>query len=892
MKRGAAYLVRSTLLTAALIVASTLTVSAQSPRVNGVVTGADGVPLAGATVRVEGTTLGVITDRAGAFKLVVDEGDRRLVTTYVGYTPDTTLLKLTEPKEYEVRIQLRPRTDGSTVTVTTQGDPSSAASARRSEKDAAGVTSVLSAEEMERHADQSTAESMQRAPGVAITRVRGEARETVVRGMEPRYNSTQIDGVKMPSPSLTGRTLQLDFIPNDLLERVEVMKSLTPDMEGDAIGGTVNLVMRSAPRARFARARLGIGYSTPWLTNTMRRFSTDSILEDPLVRLGTDRPAGPTDFPRSTMKTTEGNAPPNINGELTYGGRWLDEQLGAIVGVSLLQGYQRSEVVHNYDAVNVDNEAYLIRRQLRYHSHDRTKIGANAKVDYVLDSSNQVYFSAAGAWRINREVRLLDDSNYVYQPVLYHSTRTVEQNYTLFSGILSGAHKVADVDVQWQGGWAEARQTRPGRAELSTAQELRNDVAVTAPVFYSAVQDWQRHRDRDLFARLDLSFRITPEIIAKAGGLFRDKTRFNAQNEYRLNPVLDASGVLPPFITIDQVEWEVLNTAGTPLYGRNNYTCSEDLSAAYAMATWKLGDLSILAGVRVERTDARYETFDVNSVAQIAAEKIYTDVLPSINARYALTPTSNLRFAIGRSLARPNYYDLVPYVAIVGDEREAGNPYLNRTRSTNLDMRYELYPGGGQQFSVGAFYKNIVDPIERAIDLSTPSLPTLQPRNYGTATLVGAELVGSIALGGGFLLEGNYTFTHSSITSPKLLFDNAGESTLSISETRPMQGQADHIGNLSLSWKDTAVGLSAQVGLTYTGKRLYQVSIYYQHNDWLQPFTLLDLTLEQKLSNALSLSFQCTNLLNDAWEIREESGQLIESERYGLSALLGLSYRF
>lgn len=867
-----------------------------------------GHTLAGVTIAVKKTNRGAVTDSRGNYFIKnVPKGVYILEVRSVGYgVVDRTIRIDADDQIVTENVMVASRAiTSSEVIVEARANRESAASARNTERTAPSVVSVLSAEEIARYPDPSTAEAMQRVPGVSITRVRGEARDAIIRGMEARYNNTLIDGMKVPSPATNTRVVQLDFLPSELLQRVEVTKSLTADMEGDAIGGTVNLVMRSAPEKFLMTARLGSGYSAPFFTHDFTAFRTDSIHDDPLKLHGDSYRATPSDFPTDNLRFKDEKAPPGWIGEFTIGGRLLENRLGLLVALDGQQIYQRSEVVHNYEAIDPDNNTYVTNKQYRYHSQDKNRYGLNAKADYIVDEHNELDLSFVGFWRQNREARVLMDTGLVSLPQVQDRIRSVFQNHTLADVSLSGTHRTGSFNIHWKGAVAEARQFKPDRAELFLYQNIlssRPDSFVVGPPTLNAiVHDWQENTDRDLYGNADVTWSgLNDEgLLFKVGGLYRVKTRSNSQNEYRLESRIDTTtgGNLPIYTSLDNLDLEVRNTGGTPTYGNNNYTCGENVGAAYAMGTWQIGDLRAVAGVRMEQTDGHYETYDINSVSQLSSQKTYVDVLPSLHLQYAFTQEQNLRLSVGQSISRPSFYDLVPYNTILEDDRVAGNPYLNRTLSTNVDARYEIYPGGSQQLSFGAFYKYIEDPIERTIDISTPSLPTISAKNLGNATDFGFELVGGVSLLEWFYLQVNYTWTHSSITSDKVLFDRASGDALLVPQTRPLQGQAEHVANIALAFTEPDLGIFAQLSLVYTGRRLYQVSLYKDHDDYLESYPLLDFSVEQKLFNSFSLFIRLNNLLNSAWEIREQNqsgkdGEIIERETYGQAGSIGVTFRY
>src|ERR1700743_2841115 len=122
---------------------------------------------------------------------------------------------------------------------------------------ARGIVDIIPEESISRSTDLSVADVTRRVNGLSVTRSNaGESDKTIIRGMDPKYNYTLVDGIKIPSPGDRSRYVPLSLFPADMVGRVEVYKNLTPDMEGDAIGGVVNMVLRNAPDKPFLKLRM------------------------------------------------------------------------------------------------------------------------------------------------------------------------------------------------------------------------------------------------------------------------------------------------------------------------------------------------------------------------------------------------------------------------------------------------------------------------------------------------------------------------------------------------------------------------------------------------------------------------------------------------------------
>jgi TonB-dependent receptor len=226
----------------------------------------------------------------------------------------------------------------------------------------------------------------------------------------------------------------------------------------------------------------------------------------------------------------------------------------------------------------------------------------------------------------------------------------------------------------------------------------------------------------------------------------------------------------------------------------------------------------------------------------------------------------NLRLSYYKSISRPGFGDLVPITDNSNNEFTfLGNPYLKHVRADNLDLRYEWFPGLLDEILVGAFYKKLENPIEYFVTQADgPSALFIKPQNTNEATNYGAEAVVTKYFGM-FGVSANYTYTHSRITTAKLLYTyvaGVGNQTETVNQTRPLQGQANNIGNVSLLFKDQKIGLDVQLALAYTGDRIAQVSPYANLDIWQKPFTQLDLSLEKRISHHFTFFGKINNLTN------------------------------
>ncbi|MDO7743622.1 MAG: TonB-dependent receptor, partial [Pedobacter sp.] len=264
-------------------------------------------------------------------------------------------------------------------------------------------------------------------------------------------------------------------------------------------------------------------------------------------------------------------------------------------------------------------------------------------------------------------------------------------------------------------------------------------------------------------------------------------------------------------------------------------------------------------------------------------------------------------------LNRPGFYELVPGGITLEEYKERGNPDLKRAMADNFDIRYELFPNSSEQFLVGAFFKNIKNPIEYTImaDATRGQDQYYTPGNFGNAKNYGLE-VDYMKFFNKVGFKANYTYTHSRITTTKSqrIRNASGDlvpNPVPAIQSRPLFGQAAHIGNLSLLYKDTKNGWDAQLAGSYTGERINTVGQFLDNDLWQKGFVQMDLSFEKKFKNNLSIFAKAGNLLNTPTEIYikgvnsfnanvpnqdvNSNETLIRKDVYGQTYLLGVRYK-
>jgi outer membrane receptor protein involved in Fe transport len=856
-----------------------------------------GEPLSGATVYLENTKYAALVNLDGTFNLKhVPAGTYQLEVKYVGYkTPEHIQVVVTqEAVDKEVNFSLENTTTQMTaIDVVGTGNGSNDQSARHLEKMADNVTNLLSARNIQLSPDLTVANAIQRVSGVTIQRdPTGDGRYAIIRGMDQRYNNTLVNGIKIPSPDDKYRFVPMNIFPSEMVERIEVIKALTPNMEADAIGGTMNLVMKNAPDHFLFTANASGGYSTIFSSTPFTAFNHSGInMKSPAEINGNNYTATPSDFPLGNLNFYNKSNPINSTLGATIGDRFLNKKLGFILSASY-QNYYKGATSERLvpDAqpypTPAPNTLTLSDAWIRQYSTQTNRLGLQNKIDYIFNTKNKISLFNMYLHQNEFETRYTPDSTVGLnstpgQTFVEPEWRSRWQIQNIYNATLQGDHELSSrVRLNWSGVYSIATQKIPDMATYKYDEYVYTNngevdsISKIIPVGTENVmtRTWEHNKDQDKAGYANLFYKPTlfkETVEFDAGGMYRYKNRDNYYNSYSLQSSAPSGTA---FTGIENVPM-YFQTPGqaqgtTTALTANTYTSHEQVSAGYIQTKFALWQyLHVLGGVRVENTQTGYNTaLPLTSTVGAYGTMHYTDVLPSIHFKYDLTDKEALRLSYFKSISRPSFGDIVPITDPSNEQfTYIGNPYLKHTRADNLDLRYEWFPGLSDQLLVGAFYKQIQNPIEYFVtNLNGPSSLYLQPQNTNQATNLGLEAVFTKFFGK-FGVSANYTYTHSQITTTKLYYTfvtGEGNQTQLRNQTRPLQGQANNVGNISLIYKDNKLGLDVQLAFAYTGDRIAQVSPYYDLDIWQKPFSQLDLSLEKRITRQFTFFAKVNNLTN------------------------------
>lgn len=791
------------------------------------------------------------------------------------------------------------------------------------------IQDTVSSDSMGQYPDKNVGESVSRLPGISVTRDQGEGRFVVVRGLDAGLNSVTVDGVAVGTPEDATRAAPLDVIPSDSTERLTVVKSPTPDMPGDSVGGAIQVESASA----FDRAGRSIRAKA-----------------------------------EMSHQVLSGKTSPKA--AFNYSDRFAGDTFGLALGLSHQdRDYESDNIETEYEKASdlgLDGDDLVaIETQQRKYAINRERTGLNLNLDWRPDGGGRYYLRTLFTDFTDAESRQnsiipFGEGDYTANGDGTYSITGIpadefsrrirwrtkeEQSFTTSVG---GENRIGAATIDYKIAYTQMRERVDDEVEARFEYEADEDVAILldqsgAIPRYTIDDDpaggWLRNGnyslDRLVVApiRVDddetsaqVNLRFDGERVGwKAGllGRWRDRDVDVDEVELRRGPAIDlASWTLDsPGYTHgdmgDGISAAAMNAwlrdrlgeysarpqdvaANTEVSLVEDYVASEDILAGYLMATVDLGDLRVIAGARVERTetDATGNVFEyadsdeevIGSITTRRATSTYTNVLPGLHMRYDLGDWV-FRGAANRTIGRPAFGDLSPRARINRDQEEVdlGNPQLDPYESTNLDASFERYIGDAGILSIGLFHKDIAGYIAEVTTQDHPDYPGFEvttPVNGEDASVLGVELNWQQHFGSGLLLGASGTWLDTEFELPAATTAGARAG-----ETFSLPRSSDRLASAHVGYEKGR--LSTRVAAVYRSEYLEEIGDEQAYDIWVAANTQLDFTLDWKAGDGVSVFLEASNLLDEPLELYQgREDRVLQNELYGRTYAAGVKINF
>jgi TonB-dependent receptor len=912
---------------------------------------AAGAGISGATIHLNGTTLGASTDAFGTYIVRrIPAASYTVVVRRAAFAADSFPIELRGRDTVAHDVTLKPSTQELERVVVTASPRlnETIEQALAKQRSVDNIVSMMSGDVIRALPNANAAEAAARIPGVSTERDEGEGKFVQIRGTEPRLSNVTVNGVHIPGTQGGSRITKLDDVPTDILGAIEVTKTLTADQDADAIGGSVNLVTKvpeGAPRGYIAGQ---LGQSTL----ESRGQSQGSAMWG--GRLGQSRKLG-----------------------ILLGGTW-DHNSRGINDIELSWDRNASDVPI---PVEWDQRDYL---------YDRSRWGGNAALDYRFDDGSTMFLRGAVSKFKNfgvvykYDVAADGDSAQASSgatgigtnATLTRNTSNRTPREGLFSLNGGGKKMFGGVEVNYMASYAgtvsnsaDANSTAftysglnyryngnnhdyPTYSYLSSADQ----VTATTPAnfkFKSASIGAGTTRGDEAGGQIDALTHYTlggDGAQFKFGGKYRDESRDNASHSRNFTaatpfPLTAVLGTFsdPNFyqdlakgfdigpqanhgalIQYENQNPGMLKETTKPISDSlSNFNGGEKVASLYAMNTIDHGPFRLNLGLRAEHTSEHFSgnvastpTTGPQTVRRVNETQDYTDLFPSAQIRYAVDDNTNVRFAVTRGIARANYSDLAPHVsgqvcstcALKFSNLSVGNPDLKPQHAWNVDLLGERYFGSTGVFSAGVFYKAITGFIyKRQFIYEGPATEfdgyyATEPMNGGDAHVVGAEFdfargldfIPGVPRGLGFDVNWTQVFSRAAIS--KDTATTAATLGSPIVRFARLPRQSNSLGNFALTWDSYRV--SARAAWQYQGQSIDSYgdgSPTPDGDNWFLPHSQLDASLTVDVRDNIAVQVLGLDLNNAVFGFATGSSRTqfsAQREYYGRSLIVSLKYAF
>lgn len=874
--------------------------------------------LPGASIYIENLKTGVISDVNGFYTFAnLNPGTYTVKVTYVGYAPVEMKITIPEGKTLERDVILNEGVELQEIVI--GGAFQGQRRAINSQKSSLGIKNVVSADQVGKFPDSNIGDALKRISGINVQYDQGEARFGQVRGTSADLSSVTINGNRIPSAEGDTRNVQLDLIPADMIQTIEVSKVVTSDMDADAIGGSINLVTKNSPYKRTLTATAGSGYN--WIS------------EKAQLNLG-----------------------------LTYGDRFFNDKLGVMLSASYQNApsgsYDTEFLWEKDDKGNV----YINDYQIRQYYVTRERQSYSAALDWDISENHKLMFKGIfnnrNDWE-NRYRTTLKDMDEEGKATVRVQTKAgtpdnrnarLERQRTM-DFTLGGEHLFGPVSMDWNASYAKATEERPNERYIDfqlKKQQFDMDLSnerepLATPKSGSTMtlnkdfglkelteqQEDIKEKDLKFSMNFKLPFRNGNKL--KFGAKVVRKTKDKEVDFYEYTPK-DEEAFMTNSLqnTVDQTNKNFmpdhkyqagiyadkqyvgsLDLNNPSLFDKEqvqeelagNFEARETVSSGYIRFDQKLTDnVELMTGLRIENTSLSYtgRTYDdeTDQTSKTAREtNSYINFLPSLLMKWNVNEDFKVRGSFTQTLSRPKYSALVPSVNIKRSDNEVtvGNPGLKPTLSYNFDLSADYYFKSIGLVSAGVFYKKIDDFIVNQVSTNYEYNGNLynrfiQPKNAGNANLIGMEL--SYQRDFGFIAPalkcigfyGTYTFTHSRVED----FNFEGREN---EKDLSLPGSPKHTANASLYFEKN--GLNLRLSYNFASVFIDEMGEDTFHDRYYDRVNYLDVNASYTFAKHYTLYAEANNLLNQPLRYYQGTqDRTMQAEYYGVKINAGFKINF
>lgn len=855
-------------------------------------------PLIGASVQIDGTTVGTITDLDGSFVLNGVKGETTIVVSYVSYI--TKKLKVNASKgTAPIEILLEPdnRQLGE-VTVTARKNNETATALLKERQKSSIPIENIGARDLSIKGISDVQEGVKKLTGISVA----SAGQIIVRGLGDRYSITTLNGMSVASPNPDHKLIPLDLFPTSTVKNITVSKVYDVASFADYSGAHIDIATKDQSSDNFFEASVSVkGYTNTIGGDFYEMDRASTLFRNPSI----DNNA--YNLPLSDFRQYSRNnrifntgfnverrtAIPAFSGNVSFGRNFRigTNDLNILASMSVSNGlssmdnaiYKTLEATgtvvndFNYDAYI--NEVKLSGlASVGYSFRESDHIGYN--FFYARNASNE-YMTRSGHDRDDHQLLGIHDVTHIY---------------TLQNHQLSGFHEFGDAwSLTWKGSYGKTTSEEPDRRQVMYERTSNG-----LELFKLNRQETMRYfgdlNESEYLADVSSEYKFGESNKVVFGAAYKDKKRsYSATRFYYnlsgINPVIDdfyrpddfinAGALAAGDISINRVQQL-----------KDNYEAANRIAAGFISAElYPVNDLMINIGVRYEYSDQYVDYYDDASIARRSTLKNH-DFFPALNARYQFRDNNSIRLSFSRTITRPSFIEMTPflYQESYGGAQIRGNEHLKNGYNWNVDLRYEYITQSGDMFSATVYYKQLEDPIERTQFLQGGATThSFNNADNGVAAGVEVEIRKNIVKD--LILGANVSYMYTNVVLPE-----GGAYT---NTTRALQGASPYLANADLTYAPKFKnGDDMSLALLYNlqGPRIQSVGVSGLGDVTQQALHTLNFVARYRFNEHCSISAKVNDILNRDVIFEQDvpltgGKEVVERFKTGTNFEIGFTYK-
>jgi Outer membrane protein beta-barrel family/CarboxypepD_reg-like domain/TonB-dependent Receptor Plug Domain len=885
-----------------------------------------GKPLPGVTVKIKDTSFSTISDSEGNF-IIRGVAIGKFNLQFSAFTFETKVISDVETNNNETTnliVSLSKNNSLDEVVVkTTKAKTESLKSLLTLQKNSIRVSDGISAETIKRTPDRTTSDVLKRISGASVQ----DNKFVIIRGLNDRYNASYLNGAPLPSSEPDRKAFSFDIFPANMIDNLVIYKTASPDLPGEFGGGVIEINTKAAPDKNFETIAIGSGYNTittgknekyynggkkDWIgiddgTRALpNSFPSTAVMqnlqkinnESSVLKLAELSKSYQTDWNLYNKKFS-----PNRNLQYTIGKHFKlkgAESIGLLVSMS----HNKS---NNYNQTNIksyESPGVLVKNLINERFSEQVLFGVIANASLKLNSNTS--FSFKNLYSINSNNQVIDRNGAINQesdPLQIHTTARLFTSNRIYAGQINGEHflSINKLRISWVGSYSKVERSTPRDRRNTYTYTKFDDGTVSPESAYFSINTvggdspgsiYISKNNEDIYStKIDVNKKIkfskSFSTDIKVGIFTQSRFRvFNARQlgytpfKGNVDGVNYGDNTFQGSIS-SQTNSTIFNSenmgilgprkSGLTLFdgtkGNDSYTATSKINATYLMFDNSFYKFRLVWGARIENYSQTLDSkSDTGTPVKVNDSNL--DFLPSMNLIFAATKKQNIRLSFSKTLNRPEFRELAPFLFYDPETQfnTEGSPDLKTAIILNADLRYEIFPGKGQLFSLSAFYKNFENPVE----LQALANNSNKYRNAKSGTNRGIEIEYRILLSSIFgtektkFLDDLTLYTNLAIIRSKVDISNLV--TSSTLENIPLQGQSPYVFNAGIQYMNKELGWSTSANLNRIGNR---IAIHGNQTPsggtpalWEKSRTFLDLQLAKSfMKNKLELKFNIQNVL-------------------------------